>query len=82
MSSRQEQAAGKFSDKDTEKLVSLLNFVATHAEFNGLNVQKVLEFTRLLNWAQTDLLPKIEAHKFEILSVKEAVPSGTGKSKK
>lgn len=64
-------AKAAFTDKDTEKFVALLNFIATHAEFHKLTVQKCLEFTRLLNWAQTDLLPKIDAHKFEVLSVKE-----------
>lgn len=60
-----------FSDKDTEKFVMLLNFVATHAEFSKLTVQKCIEFTKLLNWAQADLLPKIEAHKFEVVAIKE-----------
>lgn len=63
-----------FTDKDSEKLVELLNFVANHAEFNRLDVKKVLSFTKLLSWAQTDLLPRIDAHKFEVLSVKEASP--------
>lgn len=68
-----------FTDKDTEKMVSFLNFVATYAEFSKLNVNKVLEFTRLLNWAQTDLLPKMDAHKFEVLSVKQAEPTNSKK---
>jgi hypothetical protein len=62
---------GKFTSKDSEKLVELLNFVATKAEFSKLDVKAVLQFTRLLNWAQTDLLPKIEAHKFEVVSLQE-----------
>lgn len=71
-----------FTDKDTEKFVSLLNFVATHAEFNKLNVERILGFTRLLNWAQTDLLPKLEAHKFEIVSVTQTEPPKTSKKSK
>lgn len=62
---------GKFTSKDTERLVELLNFVATKAEFNKLDVKAVLQFTKLLNWAQTDLLPKIESHKFEVVSLQE-----------
>lgn len=59
-----------FSDKDVEKLVSLLNFIATNAVFNNLKVKDVIAFQRMLNWAQTDLLPKVEANIFEIQEVK------------
>lgn len=64
-----------FSDKDTEKLVEFLNFIATNAKFDGMDVKKVLHFTKILNWMQVELLPKIESHKFDILDVREAVPS-------
>lgn len=57
---------GKFTSRDVENLVQLLNFVATNAKFSNLDVKSILQFTRLLNWAQTDLLPKIETHKFEV----------------
>lgn len=73
---------GKFSDKDSEKLVEFLNFVANHAEFNRLNINKILSFTKLLNWAQTELLPKIEANKFEVLSVREVETSKPSSRKK
>lgn len=62
-----------FSEKDSEKVVEFLNFIATNAKFDGMDVKKVIQFTKMLNWMQTDLLPRIEAHRFEILSVKEAV---------
>lgn len=62
---------GKFTSKDTERLVELLNFVATKAKFSELDVKAVLQFTKLLNWAQTDLLPKIESHKFEVVALHE-----------
>lgn len=65
------QKAASFTDQDTEKLVEFLNFVATNAEFSKLDVKKMLQFTKLLNWFQTGLLPKMEAHKFEILSIKK-----------
>lgn len=61
-----------FTEKDKEKFVELLNFVAQHAEFNGLDIRKMLQFTKLLNWAQVDLLPKIDSHVFEILGIKQA----------
>ena len=61
----------RFSKEDSDKLVEFLNFVATSAEFNKLTVKRVLDFARLLNWAQTSLLPKIDAHIFEVVSVKE-----------
>ncbi len=57
-----------FTDKDISNAVEYLNFVATHAEFNKLSVKSLLSFTKLLHWAQTELLPKMEAHKFQIKS--------------
>lgn len=60
-----------FNEKDTEKLVSLLNFIATNAEFNRLKVQDILAFTKLLNWCQVELLPKIEANIFEVKEIKQ-----------
>ena len=73
---------GKFTSKDVEKMVELLNFVATNAKFNNLDVKAVLQFTKLLNWAQTDLLPKIESHKFEVQEVILPQPEPTkGKRK-
>jgi hypothetical protein len=70
-----------FADKDSANLVEMLNFVATHAKFT-FDVKDMLKFAKLLNWAQTDLLPKIEAHKVEILSVKEVNPPETVKPAK
>ena len=64
-----------FTSKDTEKLISLLNLVATHSEFNKLTVNNILEFARLLNWSQTQLLPKIEANVFEVLGVRQLDPN-------
>lgn len=70
---------GKFTAKDVEKLVELLNFVATKAEFSKLDVKAILQFTRLLNWAQTDLLPKIESHKLEVIALHEPKKKATKK---
>lgn len=61
----------KITDKDIERAVALLNFVAKRAEFNGMTVSSVLEFTKLLNWAQTELLPKLESNKFQVVALHE-----------
>ncbi len=66
-----ETATNKFSEKDAEKLVSLLNFIATNAEFNKLKVRDVIEFYKQLNWAQIELLNKIQANVFEIKEIKK-----------
>ena len=67
---------GKFTSRDTENLVQLLNFVATNAKFSGLDVKSIIQFTKLLNWAQTDLLPKIESHKFKVEALHKPKPKG------
>lgn len=61
-----------FTEDDKKKFIDLLNFVAKSAEFNGLNVQSVLEFTKLLSHAQQVILPKINDHILEIKRVVEA----------
>lgn len=61
----------KFTSKDYEKLVELLNLIATKGTFSNLDIASIIQFTRLLNWSQTELLPKIEAHRFEVVSVTE-----------
>jgi hypothetical protein len=61
-----------FTEDDKKKLIELLNFVAKNAEFNGLNVQSVLDFTKLLSHAQQVILPKINDHILEIKRVIEA----------
>lgn len=73
-----------FTDKDLSNAVEYLNFVATHAEFNKLSVKSLLSFTKLLHWAQTELLPKMEAHKFQIKSFTPApeVPKKPSKKAK
>ena len=66
-----ETAQKHFSEKDAEKLVGLLNFIGTNAKFKELDVKQVIEFYRILNWAQTELLPKVQANIFEIQEVKQ-----------
>jgi hypothetical protein len=55
-----------FSDNDKASIIKLLNMVATKATFT-VNVNEMLEFTRLLRWAQVDLVPKIDSHIVEIV---------------
>lgn len=61
----------KFTDKDTENLVKLLNFVGEKARFE-LGAKDVIELFGLLAWAQQDLKKKIEANVFEVKNVYEA----------
>jgi hypothetical protein len=70
-----EPATNRFTDKDAEKLVGLLNFVATNATFDKLKVKDIIAFNRMLSWAQTELLIKVQANVFEIQEVRQAVPA-------
>lgn len=62
-----------FSDRDSQNLVSLLNFINDHATFT-LNNKQTIEWFGLLSWAQKDLHPKIQSHLLEIGKVKEVAP--------
>ena len=55
-----------FSDNDKTNLIKLLNMVATKAAFT-VNVNEMLEFNRLLRFAQVELIPKIDSHIVEIV---------------
>lgn len=57
------------TEQDIANAAKLLNFVATKAEFK-LNTAEVISYYHLLNWAQTQLIPKLEANVFEIKQVK------------
>jgi hypothetical protein len=69
----------RLKQEDSDKLVRLLKFVATHARFN-LSTQEIIEYFGLLSWAQQTLKPKIEANILEINKVIEA-PTKSRKSK-
>jgi len=71
--------AKHFTDKDAEKLVSLLNFIATNATFDNLKVKDVIAFHRMLNWAQTELLVKVQANVFEVQEIRPATPAKKAK---
>lgn len=57
-----------FTKKDVENLVNLLNTVARNATFK-LSTNDAISYVKLLNWAQTDLLPKVESHILEVKAV-------------
>ena len=59
-----------FTQKDQENLIELLNAVAKKAKFQDMEVADMIKFVKLLNWAQTDLLPKMDKAQFEVISTK------------
>jgi hypothetical protein len=60
----------KFNDKDKEKIVEFLNFVAQKAKFE-MNTQEVIKYFGLLSYMQKDLLPKVDSNILEIKRVIE-----------
>lgn len=60
----------KFNEQDKSKVIKYLNMVAKKAEFS-LDTNEIIEYYKLLNYMQVELLPKIEANIFEIKSIKE-----------
>lgn len=74
----------QFTSKDTEKLVELLNTVALQAKFKDLDVKEIIRIYGLLNWAQKDLLIKIESNIIEVKSIRkleEEKPAKKAKAK-
>ena len=51
---------------DAQQLIKLLNILAQKAVFT-LGVKDMTDFVKLLNWAHSELLPKLET--LEIVSV-------------
>lgn len=70
-----------FTSKDVENLVKLLNSVAKTATFK-LSTDEAINYVKLLNWAQVELLPKVEAHILEIKALHEAPEAPKSKAKK
>lgn len=66
-----EPATKHFTEVDAEKLVSLLNFVANNATFDKLKVKDIIAFNKMLSWAQTELLVKLQANIFQITEIKQ-----------
>ena len=57
-----------FSDEDKNNFIALLNMVTKHASFN-LTTDEIIKYYKLLNYVQTQLLPKIEDNIFKIEKV-------------
>ena len=74
-----------FTEDDKQKVIELLNMVATHAEFK-LSTQELIKYFGLLSYAQKQLIPKIEANILEVKRVieppKEAPKKETKAAKK
>lgn len=71
----------KFNDKDKEKVIDFLNFVAQKAEFK-MNTQEAIKFYGLLSFMQKELIPKIDENILEIKRVIEPVKQEPKKGKK
>lgn len=61
----------QFNEKDSEKVVEFLNFIATKATFDKLSIKEIIQFYGLLSFCQRDLLKKIEANILEVKSLKQ-----------
>lgn len=64
-----------FKDEDKEKVIEFLNFLAQHAKFDDLNIEKIIKFFKLLSYLQTQIIPKINDHILEIKKVHEPTDS-------
>lgn len=65
---------GSFTEADQEKAIELLNFVAKNAVFKELETNQVIEYFKLLSWAQQELVPKLKANVLEVKAVREQKP--------
>ena len=61
----------KFTEDDKKKLVEFLNFVAKNASFT-VNTQQIIEYFKLLNFMQQNLLAKVDKNILEVIAVHEA----------
>lgn len=59
-----------FKEDDKKKVVDFLNHIAKHAQLTH-SVQQSIEFFKLLNYMQTELIPKINDNILEIKKVVE-----------
>lgn len=59
----------KFTDEDKEKIVEFLNFIAVKAQFNNWKTEDSVKHFKLLAHMQQVVLPKIDAHIFEMREV-------------
>ena len=61
----------KFNEEDKAKFVEFLNCIAKYAKFE-LNTQELINYFKLLNYIQVNMLPKIDANILEVKRVVEA----------
>lgn len=71
----------KFNEKDKEKIIEFLNFVAQKAEFK-MTTQEVIKYYGLLGFMQKELIPKVDENILEVKRVIEPVKNDTNKGKK
>lgn len=71
-----------FSDKDKEKVIEFLNFVAMKSEFSQLKVQDMIKFYGLISFMQKELIPKIDSHILEIKNIIQPEKKEQSKRKK
>lgn len=62
---------GTFTEEDKDKVVEFLNFIAKNAKFKEVDTAFVIEYFRLLNYMQTNILPKINDNILELKKVVE-----------
>lgn len=62
----------KFNENDKEKFIEFLNYIHTTAKWKEVGSQEQINYVKLLNHMQTQILPKIESHILEVLAVHEA----------
>lgn len=70
----------KFTEEDKSKIVQYLNLVAASAEFK-MKTSELIKYYQLLNFMQTQVLPKIEANILEVKNIIEA-PSESSEENK
>lgn len=63
-----------FTDKDKEQVIAFLNYIATNATFTQ-NIQGSIELVKLLSHMQQVIIPKIDSHILEFISL--TVPEKT-----
>ena len=67
----------KFSEEDKGKVVDFLNMIVKHGRFD-MTTLDIIKYFKLLNFMQTDLIPKIDQNVLEIVKYKEAAKSESG----
>lgn len=64
-----------FTDEDHKKFCEFLNFIAKKAVFNSWNTEDTIQHFKLLAHMQQTILPKIEAHVFEMKELIQTKPT-------